>query len=172
MFVMIIELASLGKNPKPFELSFEPDEIDLGEGTRLTTKADCNGDISRVESKTHVRGAIKVGVETDCYRCLEPVGKEVNVSFEDIFVDATAEPTDEEIELGSDALDESLIEGDEIDIADVVREQLILATTEKVLCREDCKGLCPQCGENRNLIDCKCEEKIEDPRWAALKNLN
>ncbi len=169
---MIIELASLRKNPKPFELAFEPDEIDLGDGTRLTTKAEFAGDISREDSKTHVRGAIKASVETDCYRCLEPVGKEIDVDFEDIFVDAAAEPTDEEIELGSDALDESLIEGDEISMADVVREQLILATTEKVLCKEDCKGLCPQCGENRNLIDCKCEEKTEDPRWAALKNLN
>ncbi len=169
---MIIELASLGKNPKPFELTFEPDEIDLGEDTRLTTKAEFAGDISCEDSKTHVRGAIKGVVETDCYRCLEPVGKEIDVQFEDIFVYAAAEHTDEEIELGSDALDESLIEGDEIDITDVVREQLILATTGKVLCKEDCKGLCPQCGENRNLIDCKCEEKIEDPRWAALRDVN
>ena len=169
---MIIEFASLGKNPKPFELAFEPEEIDLGDYTRLTTKAEFTGDISREDSKTHVCGVIKAGVETDCYRCLEPVVKEINVSFEDIFVDATAEPTDDEIELAADALDESLIEGDEIDIADVVREQLILATTEKVLCNPDCKGLCPQCGENRNLIDCKCEEKIEDPRWAALRDVN
>ena len=169
---MIIELASLGKNSKPFELAFEPDEIDLGEGTRLTTKAEFTGDITRECSKTIVCGDLKAGVETDCFRCLESVGKEIDIKFEDIFVDAAAVPTDEEIELGSEALDESLIEGDEIDMADVVREQLILATTEKVLCRADCKGLCQQCGENRNLIDCKCEEKIEDPRWAALKNVN
>ena len=169
---MIIDLASVGKNRKPIELAFEPNDIDLDEGTQLTEKAVFAGDISRDGSKTHVRGQIKAEVEIDCVRCLEPVSKKLDVEFEDIFVDAADEPTDDEIELGYDELDESLIDGEEIDMADVVREQLILATTETVLCKEDCKGLCPKCGGNRNLIDCKCEENETDPRWAALKNLN
>ena len=169
---MIIGLDSIGKNAKPLRLEFEPDEIDLDEGTRLTTKAEFDGDIRQDGAKTHVRGHIAGKMETDCFRCLEPVGKDIEIDFEAVFVDAAAGPETEEIELGDDELDESLIDGNEIDMANVVREQLILATTEKVLCREDCKGLCPKCGEDRNLIDCKCEENEIDPRWAALKNLN
>ncbi len=171
-FVMIIDLASVGRNSKRIELEFEPSDIDLDEGARLTTNVAFAGDISRHGTRTHVRGRIEAGVETDCVRCLELVGKAIDVQFEDIFVDAADEPTDDEIELGESELDESLIASNEIDMVEVVREQLILATTETVFCKEDCKGLCPKCGANRNLIDCKCEENEIDPRWAALKSLN
>ena len=168
---MIIDLASVGRNRKPIELAFVPGDIDLDEGTRLTTNVAFAGDISRDCNKTHVRGRIEAGVETDCFRCLEPVPKTIDVQFQDIFVDGAEEPTVDAIELGEDELDESLITSNEIDMAEVVREQLILATTETVYCKEDCKGLCPKCGSNRNLIDCKCEENETDPRWSALKNL-
>jgi uncharacterized protein len=56
-------------------------------------------------------------------------------------------------------------------LTELVREQILLAVPEQVFCREDCKGLCLKCSANRNLIDCNCEEKEIDPRWAALKNL-
>ena len=49
---------------------------------------------------------------------------------------------------------------------------LLLNLPEQVLCKEDCKGLCPECGTNLNLKDCDCGDKDIDPRWAALKNLN
>ena len=169
---MIIDLASIGRNPQPLDLGFGPDEIDLDEGARLTTKAVFTGDIIRDGTKTHVRGRIETKAKIDCFRCLEPVAKTIDVQFEDIFVDAAEEPKVDEIELGEDELDESLITSNEIDMAEVVREQLILATTETVFCKEDCKGLCPKCGGNRNLIDCRCEDNEIDPRWAALKNLN
>jgi uncharacterized metal-binding protein YceD (DUF177 family) len=84
----------------------------------------------------------------------------------------TPEPDADEIQLGSSDLDESLLPDGQIDLAEVVREQLILQTDEPVVCQEDCLGLCPKCGGNRNLIDCRCEENEIDPRWAALKNLN
>ncbi len=169
---MIIDLASVGRNPKPLEIVFEPGEIDLSDGTRLTGNALLTGDIHCDGAKTYISGCIKAEVETDCFRCLEPVAKTIDDHFQDIFVAVAEEPDDDEIEVSEDELDESLVAGNEIDMADVVREQLILATTETVYCKEDCKGLCPKCGGNRNLIDCKCEDNQIDPRWAALKNLN
>ena len=168
---MIIDLASVGKNPRRIELAFEAGEIDLDDGTRLTETAAFNGEISRDGIRTRVRGRILTRVEADCVRCLEPVAKDIDLEFEDVFVDAADEPKTDEIELGENELDESLITSDEIDMTEVVREQLILATTEIVYCSPDCKGLCPKCGGNRNLIDCKCEENEIDPRWAALKSL-
>ena len=68
-------------------------------------------------------------------------------------------------------MDVSVIEGFEIDLTELVREQILLNLPEQVFCREDCKGLCEKCGANRNLINCNCEEKEIDPRWSALKNL-
>ena len=58
-----------------------------------------------------------------------------------------------------------------IDIDELVREQVLLAVPERSLCQEDCKGLCPTCGADRNLKECGCESVEADPRWAALKNL-
>ena len=169
---MIIDLASVGRNQKPLEIMFEPGEMDLDDGARLQGNASLMGNIRRDGTKTYVKGRLLAIVETDCFRCLEPVAKTIDVEFQDIFVDATEAPEDDEIEIVQDELDESLITGNEINMADVVREQLILATTETVYCKNDCKGLCPKCGGNRNLIDCKCEDNEIDPRWAALKDLN
>jgi len=64
-----------------------------------------------------------------------------------------------------------VFEGDELDLTELVREQILLNLPEQTFCNPDCKGLCPKCGQNRNLIDCNCEENETDPRWAALKNL-
>ena len=54
---------------------------------------------------------------------------------------------------------------------EAAREQLLLALPLKVTCREDCKGLCPQCGKNLNQERCSCSTEVEDPRWAALKDV-
>ena len=58
-----------------------------------------------------------------------------------------------------------------IELNDIVREQILLNLPEQVFCTEECKGLCPKCGADRNLINCNCEETEIDPRWSALKNL-
>ena len=75
------------------------------------------------------------------------------------------------VEVTIEDLDESPVPGGEIDLKEVVREQIMLALPEQVFCKDDCKGLCPKCGANGNLIDCKCADDEIDPRWAALKNL-
>ena len=168
---MIIELATLGKNPKAIEAEFSPEDIELGE-VKLAEATSFRGQIYKDDRKTHLAGHIITKIATDCVRCLEPLNKPVEIDFEDVFVDAADEPKQEELEVAATDLDESLVIGGSIDLGEVVREQIILATDEPALCREDCKGLCPKCGQNRNLIDCSCEEKEIDPRWAALKNLN
>ena len=67
------------------------------------------------------------------------------------------------------ALRVDLVEG--LLLEDVLREQVLLALPLKVTFREDCKGLCPQCGKNLNQEQCSCSIEVEDPRWAALKEV-
>lgn len=74
------------------------------------------------------------------------------------------------VELGDEDLDLYGYEGEEIDLAPMLREQLVLAVPFAPLCTEACKGLCPQCGGDRNQEACDCEPP-GDPRLAALKNL-
>ena len=169
---MIIDLSNVGTVVKGVELVFDPAEIDLGgEDATLTGKTEFSGETQRIEGKAHVRGTINADVSFDCTRCLEPVEKHIDVSFDDVFVDASEEPDVDETEVGVDQLNESLVPGGKIDMAEVVREQILLAIPDQVFCKEDCKGLCPKCGANRNLIDCKCADDEIDPRWAALKGL-
>ena len=61
--------------------------------------------------------------------------------------------------------------GVEIDVDEIVREQILLAVPARVLCVEDCKGICATCGTDLNAGDCNCESQDVDPRWAALKSL-
>jgi uncharacterized protein len=76
-----------------------------------------------------------------------------------------------EREIEEDDLTTAFYENDEIDLGQLMREQFYLALPMKPLCREDCKGLCAQCGTNLNTGTCDCSPVWEDPRLAALKNL-
>jgi len=169
---MIIDLANVGTTAKKIDLTFDPAEIDLeGELVSLSGKIAFGAETQRLDDKAHVHGLINADVSLACTRCLEPIAKRLEIPFHAVFVDANEEYPNAEAEIADDLLDESLVEDGSINVADVVREQILLATPEQVFCDPGCKGLCPQCGANLNLIDCKCADDDIDPRWAALKSL-
>jgi uncharacterized protein len=62
-------------------------------------------------------------------------------------------------------------EGDGVELNEILREQILLAMPIKTVCRDACKGLCPQCGKNLNIAECQCVPIAGDPRWDALKDL-
>jgi uncharacterized protein len=64
------------------------------------------------------------------------------------------------------------ITGDQIDLAPIVREYVLLDLPEAPLCRDDCAGICPNCGIDRNLATCDCDTAPADPRWAGLEGLS
>ncbi len=169
---MIIDMANVGATARMVQLEFDPDEIDLdGERVSLRGKTTFNGEIKLVDARAHLSGKVNAEVLLDCTRCLEPISRNFEFRFRSIFVGSVDEDTNAEAEVSDDALDESLVENGQIDIAEAVREQLMLTLPEQIFCREDCKGLCAKCGSDLNLIDCKCADDEIDPRWAALKNL-
>ena len=168
---MVIDLANVVARPKAIEVAFSPDEINLDiDGTSLSGDVSYSGETERVIEKVHVRGTVKAEVRVDCTRCLEPVTSKFEITFDDVFVNPEEDEAEVEIVLGAEELDESIAIDGKIDVGEVVREQIILALPDQVFCKEDCKGLCPKCGSNRNLIDCKCIDEEIDPRWAALKS--
>jgi len=170
---MVIELESITRDPKVVALTIAAGAIDLEiDGTTLKRDIEFEGSTERITGKAHLRGRISTETEIECTRCLEPVTKSLEIEFDDIFVDLADEPVSDEMAVPGADLDESIAIDGKIDVAEVIREQIILALPEQTFCRADCKGLCPKCGENLNLIDCNCTESEIDPRWAALKNLN
>jgi uncharacterized protein len=95
----------------------------------------------------------------------------VDAPFDLRFLPASESAADGEREVQEDDLDTSYYRDDRIDLNELLREQCYLALPMKPLCRDDCKGLCPQCGMNWNTGTCTCTPEWEDPRLAALKGL-
>ena len=108
-----------------------------------------------------------------CARCNTPVEVPFHVEISQRFAkepDEKARPSSEELSL--DEAEAEPIENDRIDLEDVILYEIKLSIPMKVLCKEDCKGLCPVCGQNLNKGSCSCVTKDTDPRWDALKGLS
>jgi uncharacterized protein len=169
---MIVDLTNFEDLPRSFDLVLKPAELDFeNEPAELIGEITAQVTIGKGIAQTEVAGEILAGVVLECSRCLKEVENSLKIPFKVSFVNVENFTDQSEHELDSDELEIDVIENDQIDLKELVREQILLALPARIFCREDCKGLCRICGGDKNLIDCKCEEKEVDPRWAALKNL-
>jgi uncharacterized protein len=114
-----------------------------------------------------VRGAVEAPLLQECRRCLAPV----HVALRPELALVWTEP--DELGSESDGDEVRVLEPGtaEIDLGGAIREELILAAPAYVLCREDCKGLCPRCGADLNEDPCACVDEDRDPRWDPLRAL-
>jgi uncharacterized protein len=169
---MILDLAKLDGPNNRFEFSISADDLDL-EIENVSLKSDISGscEITKNVSKTYITGAISVSAEIDCTRCLIPIERLLEFSFDAAYLPSEELLKESEAELEADDLNVDALDADELDLREVVREQILLNLPDQIFCKEDCKGLCQKCGANLNLIDCSCKETEIDPRWAALKNI-
>ena len=103
-----------------------------------------------------------------CNRCLEPLTMAVDEEIELAIDTSGSEPMLGEHELRANDLKTLFVEGGQLDTTPILMEQLQLNIPMKPLCREDCAGLCPQCGADRNRTPCACTPEA-DPRWQALE---
>lgn len=169
---MIIDLTALKGSQLSFEYSLEPEEIDLeGEPVKLKDAVKISGDVTRRAAQTEVAGKILADVLLECSRCLQAVEESLEIEFDTVFVTPEFFPEGKETELQQDDLEVDVFAGDEIDLTELIREQILLNLPTQVFCREDCKGFCDKCGANLNLINCNCEENEIDPRWQSLREL-
>jgi uncharacterized protein len=169
---MIVDLLSVSDEPLPFNFKIAANKIDLDtEGVQIIGDIDVIGELMKSAAKTDVRGSIKAPVEIECTRCLTPIKRELDIVFDVDFIDRELFPDSKETHLESSDLETDVIDGNELDLTQVAREQILLNLPEQVLCREDCKGICPKCGSDLNEGDCTCSDDNIDPRWAALKDL-
>ena len=169
---MIIDLTNIESEARVFEFSVPAGEVDLEtENARLTGDLSVRGEAAKSAAQVDVKGNIAASAELDCSRCLRPVTVRMNFDFHTAFVSPEHFSAAKENEVSGDDLDTDVLAGNELDLTEIAREQILLNLPEQTFCVEDCKGLCPICGGDRNLIDCKCENDETDPRWSALKNL-
>ena len=169
---MIIDLTRIENEPVAVDVTIPRGEVDLSdESVKLIDDVSINGELAKHIAQTDVRGEIATKIEIDCTRCLQPVAQDLKIPFDVNFVTPEYDTTGRETELNKGDLETAVFAGDQLDLTELIREQILLNLPEQVFCNPDCKGLCPKCGQNRNLINCNCEENETDPRWAVLKDL-
>lgn len=110
-----------------------------------------------------VQGKLTTQVTLECVRCLEPFAYRLSVSLTERFLPAPAAARDgEAFPIGND---------NSVDMDEPIREAILLALPMRALCRPDCRGLCPECGQNLNLGQCECQKEDIDPRLDVLRQL-
>jgi DUF177 domain-containing protein len=117
-----------------------------------------------------VKGHVRVQMEADCDRCLEPARFPIDSDFE-LYYRPVAEGYGEETAIDAGEAEMGFYEGDGVELNEVLREFVLLTLPMQRLCREDCKGICPECGQNRNQKECQCQASAIDDRWQALKGM-
>ena len=169
---MIVDLTKLENSEIKFDLSIKPGEIEF-ENEFVSTENDVqfNGKLSNPSAWALIEGEIKAGLKIACGRCLDPVDSSVDFDFETAFITPERFTEENETELEVQGLEVSVFEGHKIDLVEVAQEQVMLSIPSQTFCREDCKGLCTECGANKNLKSCKCEENVIDSRWSALSDI-
>jgi uncharacterized protein len=157
-----------------FATSFAPGQIDfLDERLRQRQPIEVRGSAELAEATAEIRvtGHIAGALEEDCDRCLEPVALPFDGNFQLSYLPAGEDVIGDEHELQSDDTSVGFYEGAGLELADVVREQVLLWLPMHCLCQPDCQGICPDCGQNRNQVNCGCRSERVDARWEALRKL-
>lgn len=172
---MIISLNELNKRETgKIDLNFSQkiDTINYCDSTyNLASPINLIGKISK-NAKDEIRLVADVDFTMidNCSRCLEPVEVLINYTIDGFLV------SDDFDEDEFEDYDAFIIESDEIDLVKIIEQTLDFNIPNKVLCKEDCQGLCPDCGANLNKETCSCseiaiDEDDIDPRFAKLKDM-
>lgn len=115
--------------------------------------------------KAKVEGSASLTLQVSCSRCLTEMPMTLNLDFEHYVTSPDAESEDEDVD------DLSFMDGYQLDVETFVYNELLVNWPAKILCRWDCKGLCPVCGQNLNERDCGCDTFVPDPRMAVIQDI-
>ena len=169
---MQLDLTRYRRPLSTFARTFESHELgDERDAYKIVAPVQVAFDIHKDKDKFRLVGRVATGLELSCSRCLEPFCLSVDAPFDVRLLPASdASPADER-EVGEEDLETGYYRDNQIDLNELLREQFYLALPMKPLCREECRGLCPQCGTDLNTAACDCAPAWDDPRLAALKHL-
>ena len=177
---MLISPAQLVDEPLKLDETLAPGAIDYtsdvrqigplllkGEAALIVEHRGPKEFVEDIRLRAHFEGRFEVL----CARCIDPVEQPLAGDFDLIFRPGGVDNEPGEHAITEDETEIGYYEDSGLLLEDAVREQVLLALPGRTLCQEDCKGLCPQCGANRNNAPCSCEEQPVDRRWNALAGL-
>ena len=169
MRIKIRDIPELGLDwEATFDAGFLRDALGGSDVDLAGSRAFASLHLSRVGDNVFARGRLAGNLTVPCSRCLAPTAMLVDVPLRYTFAPDDLAPPDDDI---ADDVEFATHDGQHVVFDDILREALILTVPMTPLCREDCKGLCPVCGEDRNLVACDCSPHPPDPRLEALKNI-
>ena len=175
---MLLDVSRLRGDAERVDREFQPGAFAWqDEGFRLIQPVHLTAEVRKDAQKIRLVGRIQTTLEDDCSRCLDAFSIPVDAKLDLLFLPASdnvggeAGGEDDEREVREDDLGVSYYKGDVIDLGDMMREQFYLVLPMKPLCQENCRGLCPVCGVNKNRETCSCQAEWVDPRMDALRKL-
>ena len=147
-------------------------KVDPEEGV-LKEDLHVEGSLSKVGREVLLKGSISTEMEMTCSRCLEPLRYKVRSKVVSRYIPGQeADSLDLDVELQASDIEEEFYTDERIDLTQAVYDQMMLSLPLARLCKKDCRGICSQCGINRNKKNCQCSvEDSVDPRLAVLKTL-
>lgn len=169
---MFIDVHELAIHKAPIRQSYAPGALDFHSSEiQQVEPLEVRGTAELIDGQIRVTGNFQVRLELTCARCLDTVVEDVGRDFDLFYRSMTSIAEDDEVQLSSGDADIGFFEGDGLFLADVLAEQINLALPMKVICRSDCRGLCPHCGANLNHDECRCEKHSSSVRLAPLARL-
>lgn len=167
---MFLDIRDLERDQMVFDGQVLPGRIDFGGDLRQVEPLEVRGTAALLASEIRLQGSLRTVMEVPCARCLEYTRRPVELQFDLFYRPINTIAREEEVEVRPADLDIGFYHGNGLWLEDVLKEQILLALPMKSICRPDCAGLCPQCGQNRNLADCGCRPAA-DERWTPLAKL-
>lgn len=170
---MFLNVQELQFRRVPIAEVFRPGSIDFFDAQlRQVSDLEVSGsaELKAATMEIRVSGRLNVRMEADCDRCLEAASFPIALDF-DLIYRPMPNAFAEEVVLTEEDTEIAFYRGLGLELADVVREQVLLALPMQRVCHPDCRGICPVCGENRNLAACNCAAGWQDDRWAGLRRL-
>ena len=163
---MRLELSSIIDRPGEsvaYSVSVDLSDLVYGTSQPVSEPVEASGTVRNTAGVLVMKGLIKTRIHGVCDRCASDFDRDVEIPIDAVLVTELANEENE---------DEWVfpLEADAADLDDIVRTIFVLNMDSKLLCKEDCAGLCCKCGKNLNEGPCECQKDL-DPRFAALRQL-
>ncbi len=159
LVVNVVELLRVPGTVKDVAVSVVCDDLEFGDPRIVDEPVEVAIRLESVNNGITATGSVSAAWKGECRRCLAPVGGRTAVEIDELYQRSVEDP------------DAHPIDGDQINLLPMVRENILLALPLGPLCRDECPGFCGQCGADLSAGPCGCVPVTGDPRWAALDAL-
>jgi uncharacterized protein len=173
---MKINVEGISQGSRTIEEGYDARQLGIEDsGLQFKEKINVSAEVTRMGEEVYVHSVIRTNLQQQCCRCLEDFGVDVNTQFQGLFVPHKKPQSDRHLAQRSRLLDDdgkvTTYKGKVINISSDILNAIRLMIPMKPLCDATCKGLCPQCGVNKNQEKCPCSERVVSAGYNPFKGL-